>query len=214
MLIAEKLLLISRTQHGESRFLGKGREIARFLAVAVIAELNVLGRLRFVAGQVVAPDDFPTSHSVLNDALAVLHRKRELSVAQAIQVVRDSHSNLETELLDSMVRRGLLLRISKRRFGIIPASVYAVQSTQSVGAVVAELRQFGASHAVHDYAAASLFALADLFGVAPHVLTPDELGLGLATLQAMEGAASGTSAPTTVEAERARLLLALTNPLS
>lgn len=212
MLIAEQLLLLDEGPP-RSAFASAARQARnRPLAIAVVAELASLGRLRFLAGLVIAPDAHPTSSSVLTDALAVLQRRRELSVSHAIDAVHRSHRDLGGELRDSLVRRALLERVEHRRF-LRPSRVeYRPASKALVQSVLDTLRRFALGGDVTDPRAVALFATADRMGLLPHWLDGGELALGRATLQRLEAECSGTRAATDPVSEQARLILALTHP--
>lgn len=211
MLIAEQLLLLCYSR-GEAPRGTSWHRRNRLLAIAVIAELAALGRLRFLAGLVIAPDMHPTSSSVLTDALAVLGRRQELSVGQAIDAVDQSHTDLGVELRDSMVRRGLLERIEHRRFLRPTLHEYRPASEALAQNVLDTLRRFAISADVSDQRAVALFAAAERMTLLQGLLDEGELALGRKALQALEAECAGTRAATDPVSERARLILALTHP--
>lgn len=209
MLIAEQLLLLCCTPTAvaaEPKW-----PHSRRLAIAVVAELAVMGRLRFLAGLVIAPDASPTSGTVLTDALAVLERRKELSVSHAIDAIANAHTDLRQELLDSMVRRGLLeAREHRHRLFWRRRTYRPVRSASQ--AALDPLHRFAVAGDLGDHRGAALFALADLIGLLPELLDSGELTLGRRALQQLEADCTGTRAATDPMSERARLLLALTHP--
>jgi hypothetical protein len=211
VLIAEQLLLLCCSR-GETPRDKLWHAKSRLLAIAVLAELAALGRLRFLAGLVIAPDMHPTSSSVLTDALAVLGRRQELSVGRAIDAVDQSHTNLGVELRDSMVRRGLLERIEHRRF-LRPTLHEFRPASKALGQnVLDSLRRFAVGADVTDQRSVALFACAERMALLPGLLDEGELALGRKALQRLEAECAGTRAATDPVSERARLILALTHP--
>lgn len=211
MLIAEQLLLLC-CGFGSARRAEAGPRQNRLLAAAVLAELAALGRLRFLAGLLIAPDAHPTSSSVLTDALAVLNRRHELSVGHAIDAVHRSHADLGQELRDSMVRRGLLERVEQRRL-LLPMRVeYRTASDSLHQAIVDTLRRLAIGGDVSDQRVLALFAMSERMGLLPGLLDGHELALGRTALQRLETDCTGTRAATDPTSERARLILALTHP--
>lgn len=205
MLIAEHLLLLACTPASAPRW-----PTTQLLATAVVAELAAMGRLRFIAGLVIAADAFPTSSTVLTDALAVLQRRRELSVQHAIDAIAAAHTDLRQVLLDSMVRRGLLeLQLERQLFW--RRRRYRVPSGSGSEALDA-LRRYAVAGDLGDHRGAALYALADLAGLLSGLLDSGELALGRSLLQRLEAECAGTRAATDPMNERARLVLALTHP--
>lgn len=208
MLIAEQLLVLGCTPTAvaaDPRWPSNRR-----LASAVVAELTVMGRLRFLAGLVI-PDASPTSSTVLTDALAVLERRKELSVSHAIDAIANAHTDLRQELLDSMVRRGLLQASESRHRLFWRRRTYQPVRSASQAALD-PLHRFAVAGDLGDHRGAALFALADLIGLRPGLLDSGELTLGRRALQQLEADCTGTRAATDPMSERARLLLALTHP--
>lgn len=209
MLIAEHLLLLACMPAAST---SRPRWPANsLLGTAVVAELAVMGRLRFLAGLLIAPDAHPTSSTVLTDALAVLQRRRELSVQHAIDAVTGAHTDLRQELLDSMVRRDLLEVRRKRDLLFWQRRCYQPAARAAHGALD-PLRRYAVSGDLSDHRGAALFALADLAGLLAGPLDSGSLALGRDALQRLEAECVGTRAATDPMNERARLLLALTHP--
>lgn len=209
MLIAEHLLLLACMSSGSTS--GPHWPTNPLLATAVVAELAVMGRLRFLAGLLIAPDAHPTSSTVLTDALAVLRRRRELSVQHAIDAVTRSHTDLRQELLDSMVRRDLL-EVRRERLLLLWQRRSYRTAPQAARGALDPLQGYAVGGDLADHRGAALFALADLAGLLAGLLDSGTISLGRDLLQRLEAECVGTRAATDPMNERARLLLALTHP--
>lgn len=209
MLIAEHLLLLACTPAPKPQ--GPHWPPVTLLAAAVVGELAVMGRLRYLAGLVIAPDSFPTSSTVLTDALAVLERRQEMSVQHAVDTIATAHRDLRQELLDSMVRRGVLESWQERQLLILQRRCYR-PSAQTAPTVLDPLRRYAVSGDLGDHRGAALFALADLAGLLERLLDSGTRSLGREMLQRLEAECTGTRAATDPMNERARLVLALTQP--
>lgn len=215
MLLAERILLLARDLSGEPlNSSQKGRDLARWLGVAVVTELAAMGRLRFSEGKVSATDHMPTQHSLLTDALNLLYRKPNQKVGDAIQLVIDHQPRIIAEMCESMVRRGLLLHTRKRRFGLFPMHRFPVQSTRTYQECLDELKQAARADDFNDLRVLALYLLCDGMGLTASHLSADEARDAHARVAALEDELTGNRQATDPNLQRARLILILTNPFA
>lgn len=215
MLLAERILLLARDLSGEPLNSSQtGRDLARWLGVAVVTELAAMGRLRFLEGRISATDHMPTQHTLLTDALNLLYRKPNLKVGDAIQLVIDHQPRIVSELCESMVRRGLLMESRKRRFGLFPVSRYPVQSTRTYQECVEELKQAARAEEFDDPRVLALYLLCDGMGLTATHLSVDEARDAHGRVAELEDQLTGNKQATDPTLQRARLILILTNPFA
>jgi hypothetical protein len=180
----------------------------RWTAAALLVELAVMGRLSFVANIVHAPEDVPAHYMLLSDALAIV-QKRSGTPVETVEAVHRSMPRIAQDLLDSMVRRGLLIVETRRRLLLLKDRTYPVQSTSMYSESVKIL-----DSAAHELSTADLWKLgflllADGMDIARHVLPEHALALD-GKLNRFEAFVSGSRASQDTNALRARLIFALT----
>lgn len=215
MLLAERVLLLARDLSGEPLNSSQtGRDLARWMAVAIIVELAAMGRLRFSEGKVSATDNMPTQHSLLTDALNLLHRKPNQRVIDAIRLVSDHQPRIIIEMCESMVRRGLLLRTRKLKFGLFPVSRFPVQSTRTYQECLEELRLAARASDLTDLKVLALYLLCDGMGLTTTHLTQEEAREAHSRVGMLEDELTGNRQATDPNLQRARLILMLTNPFA
>jgi len=215
MLLAEQVLLLARDMHGQllNSMLSK-KDIERWLAVALLVELAAMGRLRFSEARISATDHMPTQYSLLTDALAIVYRKQPLSVTDAISSVLAESGRMQQEILESMVRRGILMKQKQLRFGFFPVSQYPVQSTRSHGEAVDQLRAAVAQADHNDLRALGLYLICDGMGLIQALLGADSASDGAQLVVQLESQLAGNRAATDPTLSRARLIMMLTNPFA
>jgi hypothetical protein len=219
MLLAEHLILLDRKLDGSAW--GENRAPAalnRWLAAACLVELTALGRLTVAGAHVVATEDIAAHYMLLNDAQAVL-RKRAQTPLDAVDAVHRAMPRIASDLMASLVRRGLLIEEKRRKFGIFSTTTYPVQSTSSYFESVKSLAQGADNLALTDLWLLGLVLLSDGMDLLkPHL--PNEAMAIDGRLNRFEAYVSGarvTNDPRTLNdsnsqlsLQRARLMFALT----
>ena len=208
MLLAERLLLLDRQLDGSPW--GAARSAAaqnRWLAAACLVELTALGRLSLTAGQVNVPEDISAHYALLNDAQAVL-RKRSCTPTEAVEAVHRAMPRIAADLLASLVRRGILIEQSKRKFGLFKELSYPVQSTSAYRESVKMLEEGAEQIGLNDLWQLGMILLVDAFDLLKHHLPDQALALD-ARLDRFETFVSAARASNDPSAQRARLIFAL-----
>jgi hypothetical protein len=215
MVLAEQVLLLSRDLRGVPLNSSQSaRDEVRWLSVALLCELASMGRLRFSEGRVSAVDNMPTQHTVLTDALNLLHRRPGLGVGDAVRLVADHNPRIVRDICESMVRRGLLLPIRTRRFLLWSQTRYAVQSTRTHIECLEELRGVAGRTDLDDLRVLALYLVCDAMGLTSVLLNPEQLQQAHLNLAGLEDDLTGNRAATDPTLQRARLILILTNPFA
>jgi Golgi phosphoprotein 3 (GPP34) len=209
MLIAERLLMLDRRLDGQP-WAGARDDVVRnrWMAASLVVELAVLGRLSMVGPHIHAPEDLPVHYMLLNDAQAII-RKRPGNAVETIEAVHRAMPRIAQDLLDSMVRRGLLIAETRRRMLIFSDHTYPVQSTSSYSESVQLLESAAHEVGLTDLWKLGFLLLADGMDIARFVLP--ELALALdGKLSRFEAFVSSSRASSDASALRARLIFALT----
>lgn len=215
MVLAEQVLLLSRDLRGVPLNSSQSsRDLVRWLSVAILCELAAMGRLRFSEGKVSAVDNMPTQHTLLSDAVNLLNRRPGQRVGDAVKLVTDHNPHIVTEMCESMVRRGLLLALRSRRWGLFPRVSFAVQSTRVHGECLDDLRAAAGTADLDDLRVLALYLVCDGMGLSTTLLTADEQRSAHANLLRLEDQLTGNRAATDPALQRARLILMLTNPFA
>jgi hypothetical protein len=190
------------------------RDLVRWLSVAVLCELAAMGRLRFSESKVSAVDNMPTQHTLLTDALNLLHRRPGLGVGDAVRLVADHNPRITTEICESMVRRGLLLAIRTRRFGLFAQTSFPVQSTRTHIECLDGLKTAASTANLEDLRVLALYLVCDGMGLSAALLSAEEQQQAHVNLVRLEDELTGNRAATDPTLQRARLILILTNPFA
>jgi hypothetical protein len=209
MLIAERLLMLDRRLDGQPW--ADAREALmrnRWMAAALVVELAVLGRLSMVGPQIHAPEDLPVHYMLLNDAQAIV-RKRSGNAIETIDAVHRAMPRIAQDLLDSMVRRGLLIAERRRKMLIFSDHNYPVQSTSSYHESLKLLESAALEVGLTDLWKLGFLLLADGMDIARFLLPEQALALD-GKLSRFEAFVSSSRASSDPSALRARLIFALT----
>ena len=209
MLLAERLVLLDRKLDGSPWAAPRpSAELNRWLAASCLVELAAMGRLSFAAGMVSSCDELPAHYMLLNDAQSIV-RRRAQSAREAVEAVHRGMPRIAPDLLASLVRRGILFEERTRRLGLFSSTRHPVQSTSAYHESARLLRRGAEDLGVQDLWALGLMLLVDGMGIL-NALLPD-LALDLEKkLHRFETFVSGSRAAADPSAQRARLILALT----
>jgi hypothetical protein len=209
MLIAERLLMLDRQLDGSPFFEPRPpADLNRWLAAACLVELAALGRLSWAGIQIAAPEDVSAHYMLLNDAQSVI-RKRSMTPRDAVEAVHRSMPRIALDLLESMVRRGLLIEERKRRMMIFSDVSYPVQSTSTYFESVRHLKAGAESFGLEDLWQLGLILLCDGMQLLKAHVPDGELSLN-GRLNRFEAIVSSSRATSDIRAQRARLIFALT----
>ena len=172
MLIAERLLLIAcEPESGEVRWPREQPHPELIIAGAVASELITQRRLALQDGLFTADLQIPVVHPLLKAALHSLHRDRYDGLA-LLRAIAHRMGPLRSRLLDTLFRRDILHRMTKRDFLLRKKVRYPVRSMQA------------RNEAIEALSAAS-FNPRDVDGLALLFLT-DAAGLLSATLRGQD----------------------------
>jgi hypothetical protein len=209
MLIAERLLMLDRRLDGRPWSTPRDyNERNRWAAAALLVELAVMGRLSFVANIVHAPEDIPAHYMLLSDALAIV-QKRSGTPTEVVEAVHRAMPRIAQDLLDSLVRRGLLIMETRRKYVLLKEHSYPVQSTSTYNESIKLLNAAALDLSLTDLWQLGFLLLADGMEIARHLLPEHALALE-GKLSRFEAFVSGSRATQDVTALRARLIFALT----
>jgi Golgi phosphoprotein 3 (GPP34) len=214
MLMAERLLLLAQTIKGERILAAQtDDDLARGLSLSLLVELACLGRIQFVAKQISALDHLPMAHSLLTDALAMV-AKSPNNPKTITEQVRRSFNTMVGDLRESLTRRGILLRLSHRRFGLFPVHRYAVQSTRTHQECIDHLLHSAAQMDERSPLELGFYLCADGLGLAEHWLGREDQAAAHVRLLKLSGALRASGDAVTADVARARCVLALANPFA
>jgi hypothetical protein len=212
MLLAEHLLLLDRKLDGAplSDPARPAVELNRWTAAACVAELAAMGRLQLVGNDVVASSDISAHYMLLNDVLMVI-KKKSLTPIATVDAVARAMPRIAVDLLSSMVLRGILIEEKTTRFGmaLFGKVRYPVQSTSAYGQSLKHISEGIEAIGLADLWSLSLILLADGMNLV-HAILPDLAAPLDGRLNRFEAFVSGTRAPPDINAQRARLIFALT----
>jgi Golgi phosphoprotein 3 (GPP34) len=209
MLIAERLLMLDRQLDGSPFFEPRPAvELNRWLSAACLVELAALGRLSWAGIHIAAPEDVSAHYMLLNDAQSVV-RKRSMTPRDAVEAVHRSMPRIAQDLLESMVRRGLLIEERKRRMMFFSDVSHPVQSTSTYFENVRHLKAGAESFGLEDLWQLGLILLCDGRQLLKAHAPDNELSLN-ARLNRFEAMVSSSRATSDLSAQRARLIFALT----
>lgn len=212
MLLAEHLLLLDRKLDGAplSDPARPPVELNRWMAAACITELAAMGRLQLVGNEVVATSDIAAHYMLLNDVLMVV-KKKSLTPTATVDAVARAMPRIAVNLLSSMVLRGILIEEKTARFGmaLFGKVRYPVQSTSAYNQSLKHISDGIEAIGLADLWSLSLIFLADGMSMVQSVL-PDLASQLDGRLDRFEAFVTGTRAPPDINAQRARLIFALT----
>lgn len=212
MLLAEHLLLLAIDHASDpTRKPLPRRVLSHWLAVAVLVELAVMGRLRFLEGKISTTDHLPLSHNALSDALALVAHHPE-APTDCIARVRQYFGSLQHELSQSLARRGILLPLKTAWWPFV-APTWRVQSSQALEQTQQLLSEWGHLDSRDELKSTAFFLLADAAGLIEGRLPPDRLADARRAMHELEKQVSGHRAAVDPSVQRLRLVLTLTDPL-
>jgi len=212
MLLAEHLLLLDRKLDGAPLTdpARNSTELNRWMAAACVVELATMGRLQLVGSDVVATSDVPAHYMLLNDVLMVT-KKKSLTPTATVDAVARAMPRIAANLLSSMVLRGILIEEKSARFGLsfFGKVRYPVQSTSAYNKSLKFVSDGIEAIGLADLWSLSLILLADGMNLVQPILP--ELASQLdGRLNRFEAFVSGTRTDMDINAQRARLIFALT----
>jgi len=180
------------------------------MAAACVVELATMGRLQLVGSDVVATSDVPAHYMLLNDVLMVT-KKKSLTPTATVDAVARAMPRIAANLLSSMVLRGILIEEKSARFGLsfFGKVRYPVQSTSAYNKSLKFVSDGIEAIGLADLWSLSLILLADGMNLVQPILP--ELASQLdGRLNRFEAFVSGTRTDMDINAQRARLIFALT----
>jgi Golgi phosphoprotein 3 (GPP34) len=212
MLLAEHILLLDRKLDGTplTELARPMAELNRWMAAACVAELAAMGRLQLVGNEVLATSDVAAHYMLLNDVLMVV-KKKPLAPMATVDAVARAMPRIAADLLSSMVLRGILIEEKTARFGLAMFGKvrYPVQSTSAYKESLRFINDGIESLGLADLWSLSLILLADGMSLVQAIL-PDLAPVLDGRLDRFEAFVSGTRAPPDINAQRARIIFALT----
>lgn len=212
MLLAEHILLLDRKLDGSplAEIARPMAELNRWMAAACVAELAVMGRLQLVGNELLATSDVAAHYMLLNDVLMVV-KKKPLAPLAAVDAVARAMPRIATDLLSSMVLRGILIEEKTARFGLVMFGKvrYSVQSTSAYNKSLRFISDGIETIGLADLWSLSLIMLADGMSLVQAIL-PDLAPVLDGRLNRFEAFVSGTRAQPDINAQRARVIFALT----
>ncbi len=169
MLLVEKILLVDRQLDGSHWVAARSLpEQNRIAAAAVLIELAMLDRVHNLANQLAVRSDLPTQYSLLTDAQAVLSRKL-VAIEDAPLHLHRAMPNIAKDVLDSMVRRGVMIAEKNTRLLFWSQTRYSVQSTSVYRACINTLAETAQQVGLGDLLNLGFLLLSDRLQLLPHL---------------------------------------------
>ncbi|HDQ39691.1 MAG TPA: GPP34 family phosphoprotein [Desulfonatronum sp.] len=146
------------------------------LAGALLMELAMLDRIDTDLQTLKVINTTPTGDALLDETLIFLQtRSREQSTSSWLNELAWQRTDLQDQVLDRLVDRGVLKVEDRRILWVFAVRRYPVMDNREIQEVCARLREVIASHAIPDPRDAVLIGLVNACQLFDHVFTEDEL---------------------------------------
>ncbi|MGE4071463.1 MAG: GPP34 family phosphoprotein [Lysobacterales bacterium] len=141
-----------------------------FLAACLLAELAVQKQVGWNPDGVQIFDELPSYHALISQALDALRRTPAANPADAIRTIGRELGDLRSQLLDSLISRGLLHEGGRRRYWLFGQRRYPVRSTRARNEAMEHLMEATTGRSA-SMRSTALLLLADATAANGHLLT-------------------------------------------